>query len=101
VDKKFSKGSLAEKGKVATVVAHGYYMGARHYENLANRPFWKFWVKQKLTVDELDLESVDAANEYIKKKNFYKLPYYEQALLRASVSMGFKEGFKSRATAKA
>jgi hypothetical protein len=71
-------------------------MGARHYENIVNRPFWKPWVKKHLTSDELEQEAVNAANAYIKEKGFAKLPHYEQAFIRAMVSYGFRNGFTSR-----
>jgi hypothetical protein len=99
VDKKFHKGDIFQKSKVATTVAHGYYLGARRCEEMTNAPWWKrLYLKKCSSEAELSEESVKAANHYIKEKGFGKLNFYEQALIKSTVSFGFREGFTSRAT---
>lgn len=92
IDKKFKNGRETEKSLILNTVAHGYFMGARHVENIVNKPSWMFWIKKKVEYSKLDDESVKAAKAYIKKKGFKQLDFSTSALIKASLGVGFREG---------
>ncbi len=109
VEQKFARGGDIEKQQVLNYLAHGFYMGAREAEKKLpdnSRSFWWWtfkapkWAARGIGKENslaramwLDHESLKAANFYIKKQGFYKVIYTDQALVRATVSIGFKAGF--------
>lgn len=92
--KKFKNGKDVEKHMVLNIVAHGHYMGIRFAEQLYSRRFFKVtapWDEEKLIE-----EANRAAKTYLVAKSYTRLNTYEQALIRASLSHGFKNGFRFR-----
>lgn len=93
VDEKFKNGSVVEKNLVVNCLAHGFYMGRRFAEKgknsiLAAILFWNTgdedWVMK---------HSIKAGKYYLKKTGYLKLEWAEQALIRSTVSTGFRAGF--------
>jgi hypothetical protein len=91
-DKHFKNGSNSEKSLFVTSLAHGYYMGRRH----AEKSLKSFWVKlfpSRGSDEWVQSHAIKAGNFYLKKKNFLKFGWTEQALIRAAVSTGFRQGY--------
>lgn len=98
VEKHFKSGAETEKQLVMNCVAHGFYMGARHYEKTVGRfRFWSFLRGvEPLSAEKLYRESQKASRYYVKKKGYRKLNIHEQALICATVSTGFEGGYQWR-----
>jgi hypothetical protein len=100
VEQRFQNGRDVEKHLVLNCVAHGFYMGARHCETVTFRP--QISLKRLLGVGNIDEpeevwnESIKASNYYIAKKKYSKLSMGDLALVRATVSYGFREGCQWR-----
>ena len=74
-------------------------MGARHAESTVINPKkWKKFLWGVKTFSDLQLwnESVRASNFYIAKKKYHRIAFAEQALIRATVSHGFRAGYRWR-----
>lgn len=100
VDEKFKTGSDTEKSLVLNTLAHGYYMGARHCEKFYASKWQGFLGLEKRVAprkhDDLVKESIRASKFYLQKKGFLKLEFATQALIKATLSRGFQEGFTVR-----
>lgn len=101
----FKKGSEVDKHLILNTIAHGFFMGARWREKLHNyhvgwktifRAFTKVDPEGKIPDEMLVRESIKASTYYLKKKEYSKLEFASQALIRASLSKGFQEGFRFR-----
>lgn len=96
VERAFRKGRETEKHLVLNCVAHGFYMGARHYETAVMAPnfFRRLLGCKPLDDTALWNESVKAANYYLRRRGYWgKLPMSELALMRSTLSYGFREGY--------
>lgn len=93
IEAKFKGGSQVERNLVLNSLAHGMYMGVR----FAEKTYTSFWFKflpKIIDSEYIEKHGIKASNFYLKKKGYSKLQWHEQALIRASVSTGFREGFQ-------
>lgn len=102
IETAFRKGREVEKQLVLNCVAHGYYMGARNFEDILLRPRWwrVLFGKPRGPLADVGLfhESVKAGRFYLKRKGYLKLAMADQSLILASVTYGFREGYSWRKT---
>lgn len=91
VEEKFKNGSLVEKSLVVNSLAHGFYIGARHQQK-SRGSLWARIVSHIVGDDLDEAHALKAANYYLKKKGYTKLEFAEQALIRACVATGFRNG---------
>jgi hypothetical protein len=102
IEKNFKNANMVKKNLVLNTIAHGYYMGKRHSENLETgekKSILQFlpWLKKQrnLTEKELVSESNGAAREYLSVKQMNGLPMEEKSLIFSSIVKGFQEGVKA------
>lgn len=80
-----------ERQTVLNCVAHGYFMGYRWRQRVANR--WFFKVSNPAPKDFLLKHSNEAAKFYVRVNKLKKLSWEQQAMVKASVSIGFEKGY--------
>jgi len=86
---------MIERSLAVNSLAHGFYMGFKHHEK-SSRYAWLKLVNSRIgTEDWLLNHSIKAANYYLKKMGYSKLDWSEQAYIRALVSTGFRQGYRS------
>src|SRR5262249_35870049 len=96
--------NLADRGLILNVVAHGHYMGTRHYESI-HTP-WRFWLftgsnaSPNLSENALEMYSIEAGHKYVEKKGYGRQTVYTRGLIRACIAYGFKAGFRWRSECK-
>lgn len=100
---RFKTGRDIEKSLILNTVAHGYYMGARRYEEVSTPKWWWFFIKPMVKTERLvdykgalDRDSVKASRAYIKAKKYQNMSFSELALVRASLCGGFVVGYIAR-----
>lgn len=100
---RFRGGRDVEKHQVLNCVAHGYFCGFRWAETEFLFPssarILVNWMKNKtlenFSDEALWNESIKASNHYVVQKGFTTIALAEQALIRATFSYGFRDGFRS------
>lgn len=92
--KTLGKFDIIEKSMAINALAHGFYMGAKFAQ--AKPKFFKVFHRKSLDPNGLFLESHSAAIAYLKKRHPF-LPEANKTLLKTSLSMGFREGYREYA----
>lgn len=95
LESSFKSAKEPEKSLILNTVSHGWFMGARHCEFISNAPKWKFWLRRNHTEEQLITEGIKAAGFYVEARG-YRQSFESYQLIKACLSMSFREGFKWR-----
>lgn len=95
----YKNSNKTEISIVLNTGSHGYYMGYRFAEaHFFPKHWWRrLWGVMPLDDDRILVECKKAAEEYIAKKNYYKLSPQDLNLVRSSLRRGFKKGYEAGA----